>query len=118
MNISYDKSEFFVECDKELLSQVFINLIKNSIEALYDRKDPKISIVTDHINERTTVRITDNGTGINPEIMDDIFIPFYTTKKNGSGIGISLARQIIRMHQGKLSVRSDHTFGTEFKIEI
>jgi two-component system nitrogen regulation sensor histidine kinase NtrY len=99
--------DLVVAADINQLSQVIINLIFNSIEALKDTDMGmiKLSSCKDE-SGRIIIEITDNGPGISSEIMEDIFIPFFTTKENGSGIGLSLARQIMRLHNGTIHVRS------------
>lgn len=69
------------------------------------------------VGDKIELTVSDNGQGISPEAIDKIFIPFYSTKSNGSGIGLSLCRQIVVRHRGKISVQSDKT-GTHFKIEF
>ncbi len=93
--------------DSEQISQVIINLCKNSIEALKDIENGKISLqgkVSD--SGKTQIIITDNGPGIAEENIDKIFIPFFTTKESGSGVGLSLSRQIMQLHGGSLTARS------------
>ena len=93
--------------DKNQLEQVIINLVKNSIEAIENKSDGKITIVAlKTIDDKISIKITDNSKGIPPDIKEKIFLPFFTTKQNGSGIGLSLARQIIRMHGGNIEVES------------
>lgn len=93
--------------DEKLLNQVMINMLNNAIDALKDRKNKKISItVAESTMGRLKISISDNGKGISPDEIDKVFIPFYTTKENGSGIGLSLSRKIIRLHKGSISVIS------------
>jgi signal transduction histidine kinase len=89
------------------VEQVIINLIRNSMHALDGRKDPSIELKT-YYNKRgrVTIQVADNGTGILPEVLDKIFIPFFTTKQSGSGIGLSLSRQILRLHNGTITAHS------------
>jgi len=96
-----------IVADKKQIAQVLINLLKNSVEALKNQVDGKITLKGD-INKdgKVLVSVTDNGPGIPEDLMDKIFIPFFTTKENGSGIGLSLSRQIIQMHGGTLKVDS------------
>ena len=103
--------------DRDLISQVLINLIQNSIYAIADTKIKRIEIIGAR-NERgkTLIEVRDSGKGICPEIMDKIFIPFYTTRENGSGIGLSLTKQIIAMHNGSIRVRSKPGSETVFTI--
>ncbi|NOZ45793.1 MAG: ATP-binding protein [Chlorobi bacterium] len=94
--------------DVELIEQVLINLIKNAHHAIGSRKDGKIE-VNAQISERgrISIHVKDNGPGILKDVLDKIFIPFFTTKASGSGIGLSLSRQIVRMHGGTLTAHSD-----------
>lgn len=103
--------------DVDQLQQVLINLIKNALEAVRDQPQPLIDIqafLTD--NQRVSITIRDNGSGIEPEALEKIFIPFYTTKKTGSGIGLSLSRQILQQHNGNLVVSSQVGEGTTFSL--
>jgi two-component system nitrogen regulation sensor histidine kinase NtrY len=102
-----DPDSITVSADEQLIEQVIINLIRNSIHALENRKDPTIELKS-YYNKRgrVTMQVTDNGTGILPEVLDKIFIPFFTTKQSGSGIGLSLSRQILRLHNGTISAHS------------
>ncbi len=93
--------------DRKLIEQVLINLIKNSTEALKDSKHPKILLKAFNDREgRTTIQVADNGIGIPDDIRENIFVPFYSTKENGTGIGLSLVRQIILLHKGNIMVQS------------
>ncbi len=96
-----------VVADEKQIAQVLINLIKNAEEALKNQENGKISIKAE-INEngRSQISVTDNGAGIPNELLDKIFVPFFSTKENGSGIGLSLSRQIMQMHNGILKVES------------
>ncbi len=96
-----------ISADKKQISQVLINLIKNALEALQETVNGKIHIVGD-INEngRAEISVTDNGPGIPDDLADKIFIPFFTTKESGSGIGLSLSRQIMQLHGGILKMES------------
>ncbi len=106
-----------VTADRELIEMVLINLLKNSREALMDRDEPKIEMIARmDASQRVLLEIKDNGPGIIPEAQDRIFIPFYTTKKTGSGIGLALSRQIMQLHHGFLSVRSEPNVFTIFTI--
>jgi len=97
--------------DEQMMVQVIINLVKNASEASGTQVSNKgvqanIGVSAIHKGEITEIRVTDNGPGIDDEISDEIFIPFFTTKKNGSGIGLSYSRQILRAHGGSLICRS------------
>ncbi|MEQ8532410.1 MAG: ATP-binding protein, partial [Imperialibacter sp.] len=114
-----DDDEMTMIVDDELLEMVLINLVKNAIEVLKDQENAKV-IVRGYTNDqlRPVIEVEDNGPGIIPEAIDNIFIPFYTTKPTGSGIGLSLSRQIIHMHGGTLGVESEVGKKTVFKIEL
>ena len=101
--------------DPDLMDQVLINLLLNAVDAVKEKGSRQISLMASvNLNNRTLIEITDNGSGINQDIMDKIFMPFFTSKKNGSGIGLSLSRQIMQMHKGSLSVRSAPGKGATF----
>jgi len=105
--------------DQSLLEMVLINLIKNAFQAIGKSKDGKVYVSAfKNIENRVTINVKDNGAGIPPDIMDDIFIPFYTTKNEGSGIGLSLSRQIMRLHSGTITVSSDPDNGSVFSLEF
>ena len=99
--------------DDQLMEQVIINLIKNSSEALQNTENPKIEIEVKLSDRgRLVIYIIDNGEGILENVVDKIFIPFFTTKQDGSGIGLSLSRQILKLHGGSISVNSSPNKGT------
>jgi len=105
--------------DIELLDMVFINLIKNSMEALENIEEPQIRIrISRYEEERALIEVKDNGAGMTEEIISQIFIPFYTTKPKGSGIGLSLSNQIIRLHGGTIAADSKPGIGSIFSIII
>jgi two-component system nitrogen regulation sensor histidine kinase NtrY len=122
-NINYkskvEPKSMTIMADKELIEQVLINLIKNAFQA-FDEQTNRIVEVTATLSEksRPIIIVKDNGNGIDEEAMEKIFIPFFTTKKSGSGIGLSLSRQIMRKHQGTLSVKSKVDEGTEFQMKF
>lgn len=112
------QSQIQIYADENMLSQVLINLLKNSIQALTEQSEREIHIKV-YIQEMILfIKITDNGSGIPSNLLEDIFIPFFTTKKDGTGIGLSLSRQIIRMHGGELSVKSQPFHETSFIISL
>lgn len=108
-----------LKADFELIEQILINLVNNSIDALQGVENPKIHLYA-YINDKNqrVIQLTDNGKGIEPEVMDQIFIPFFTTKENGSGIGLSLSKQIMRLHKGNISVQSVKGEGTIFTLSF
>lgn len=105
--------------DVELIEQVIINLLKNGIEAAREVENPKIEIRAIKTNEgKTIIEVQDNGKGIKEDVLDKIFVPFFTTKKEGSGIGLSLSRQIMRLHKGNIEVNSVIGKGTVFTLSL
>lgn len=106
-----------IMADENLISQVLNNLMKNAIEALDGTNDSKIELASGK-NDRGQMEITikDNGPGIPPELINEIFVPFFTTRKNGNGIGLSLSRQIMRLHGGSLKVHSVPAKETVFTL--
>mgnify|MGYP000339802735 CR=1 FL=1 len=110
--------EITVHADEKLLSQVLINLLKNAMQALEGQADGKIRMEVGAEKNQLLIRVTDNGPGVPSDLMEDIFVPFFTTKATGSGIGLSLSRQIIRMHGGELSVASQPYRETCFTVSL
>lgn len=105
--------------DEKLLNQVMINILNNAMDALKDKDQKKITIgITENNLGRLKISITDNGKGIPPEELEKIFIPFYTTKEKGSGIGLSLSRKIMRLHRGSISVSSQPAEKTTFILSF
>jgi two-component system nitrogen regulation sensor histidine kinase NtrY len=118
MKVQVDPKNMIVQADEKLLGQVIINLVKNSIEAI-NHPGGEISInayIDPHYNR--VIQVIDNGVGIDLPAMESIFIPSYTTKENGSGIGLSISRQIIQMHDGTITVRSTPGVETVFEIVL
>ncbi len=106
-----------VTADPDLIDQVVINLMLNAIDAVKDTENPIISILAStNLNGRITIDFADNGYGIKPDIMDKIFMPFFTSKKEGSGIGLSLSRQIMHLHKGTITVKSKPGEGSVFSL--
>jgi nitrogen fixation/metabolism regulation signal transduction histidine kinase len=103
--------------DSMMIQQVLINLIKNAMEAVKESEEKSIMLSADSRNEKVIIRVRDNGKGIDDEDLEKVFIPFYTTKKKGSGIGLSLSKQIMRLHKGSIHFQSDDA-GTVFNIEF
>lgn len=94
--------------DKGMIEQVLINLMKNSIEAFTNITEPKIELCSFiDKNGKIQIKVIDNGKGIKEDLLHDIFIPFYTTKENGTGIGLSISRQIMKLHKGSINIYSE-----------
>lgn len=110
-------AELKILADPDLIDQVLINLLLNAIDATKEIEDPRISINASlNLNNRITIEIVDNGNGIKQDILDKIFMPFFTSKETGSGIGLSLSRQIMQMHKGSVTVRSKQNEGAIFTM--
>jgi len=107
-----------IRADRGLMEQVLINLIKNSMESFQDQSCPRITISCKRVESDVVLEIADNGAGIDSEILEDIFIPFFSTKSQGSGIGLSLVRQIIRLHGGDVRILSNPGDGTRVSLFI
>ncbi|MDH3648678.1 MAG: ATP-binding protein [Saprospiraceae bacterium] len=115
----YPQQPIATKLDPDLMEQVFINLVLNAIQALKDVAEPQLSLLISNGTEgNLEVQIQDNGPGIPEDVLSQIFIPFYTTREKGSGIGLSLSRQIINLHKGQIYVRSEEGLGTTFTIKL
>jgi signal transduction histidine kinase len=106
-----------IEADLEMIEQVIINLIQNALEAMQETSQPKITVIarkneSDHIQ----ISVSDNGAGISDEVLERIFLPYYSTKPNNSGIGLSLSQQIMMLHHGRLEVVSGLNRGATFNF--
>jgi nitrogen fixation/metabolism regulation signal transduction histidine kinase len=116
---SVDPPTLELTADRQLVEQVLINLVKNAIQAIAGIVDPEIRVEA-FIDNRAhaVIRVVDNGHGIVEEAMDKIFVPFFTTKKEGSGIGLSLSREIMRQHGGSISATSRPGERTVFRLRF
>lgn len=119
LDIILKNPEVCLQADVNLLEQVLINLLVNAIEAVKDIEEPLIVLSADlTINKKVILKIADNGTGIPEDVLDKIFIPFFSTKKSGSGIGLSLCKQIVMLHHGTIKVQSVKDKGTAFTMQF
>lgn len=109
-------SDIYIEGDEKQLSQVFLNLLKNSMQSLEGKTDGQIE-VTLEVTDKLYIKLLDNGRGIPMELQEKIFVPFFTTKTEGTGIGLSLCRQIIKRHGGNLYLQESGQERTLFVIE-
>jgi two-component system nitrogen regulation sensor histidine kinase NtrY len=116
-SVSVEPEQIQTTADEQLLEQVLINIIKNSIYALRGRQNAEIKLQAFYNRRgRFTVQVTDNGPGILPDVLEKIFIPFFTTKPSGSGIGLALSRQIMRLHNGTITAHSEPDKETVFTL--
>jgi signal transduction histidine kinase len=105
--------------DPDLMEQVLINLLLNAIDAVAGRENPRVTLLAFLSPDgKITITVEDNGIGIVEEALGKIFIPFFTTKKNGSGIGLSLSRQILRLHNATISAKSKPDEGSLFTLRF
>jgi signal transduction histidine kinase len=108
-----------IEADPNLLEQVLINLVVNAIEAVKEKEHPRITLSAEqNLNKKTYLKVADNGQGMPEEVVEKIFIPFFSTKKNGSGIGLSLCKQIMMLHRGNIQVQSVEGKGSVFVMQF
>ena len=120
-NIAFDviikDFELMIEGDMILIEQVLINLIINAIDAVQHQQNPKITLsVFQNNQQQVIIEVQDNGLGMSDELIDKIFVPFFTSKPNGSGIGLSLSKQIMALHKGAITVNSVERQGTAFRL--
>ena len=119
MDIILKDPSIALDIDASLIEQVLINLVLNAGEALKYQDAPRIILSAGYgENKKVYITVTDNGTGMAPEILDKIFVPFFTTKKNGNGIGLSLCKQIMMLHEGSLQVQTIEGEGTTFILRF
>ena len=110
------RSDFEVNIDEKLIAQVLINLLTNARHAVEEVENPSVSLKTYYDEAHKVIEIKDNGIGIDPDKIDQIFIPFFSTKEEGSGIGLSLSKQIMKKHKGDLQVKSEPGKGASFYL--
>ncbi len=116
LTITLPPPNLLIRADATQIEQVLLNLVKNAVESLDKTSHPVIRLDAAPDGPRVVIRISDNGPGIEPEALEQIFIPFYTTKKNGSGIGLSLSRQLMQLHGGQLTAESEPGRGSTFRL--
>ncbi|HYF33506.1 MAG TPA: HAMP domain-containing sensor histidine kinase [Chitinophagaceae bacterium] len=111
--------DLHIQADPDLIEQVLINLLVNAMEAVKDRPDARIVLSAAALSgNKVVLKVTDNGAGMSPEVVDKIFIPFFSTKKSGSGIGLSLCKQIMMLHKGNIQVQSVEGEGSAFTLQF
>lgn len=108
-----------IEADRELLMQVIINLLRNGAQAVSRAKDPSLSMAIIRLRSgKTKILIDDNGPGIPENIREDVFLPFFTTRSDGTGIGLALARQVILAHQGSIEIQDKKEAGMRICVVV
>jgi two-component system, NtrC family, nitrogen regulation sensor histidine kinase NtrY len=119
IRFTVSKSDIPLVVDPDLMEHVLINLLLNAIEALAETKEPRITMqASRNARGEVSISISDNGHGIDEATADKIFIPFFTTRKNGSGIGLALTRQILQLHHADIQFTSEVGKGSEFLIVL
>ncbi len=116
LETDFQSPQIVLSIDKTMLEQVLINLVKNAIQSMENTEEKRLLIKTGNNKDQTFIKITDTGSGIPEEERDKIFIPFYTTKENGTGIGLSLSRQIMQLHGGSIHYNPTPSSGSCFTL--
>lgn len=116
ISVHCEDVEISITMDERLIEQVLINLVKNALEALKEAEQPEITFSAERKGDEILLMVSDNGSGISPEQLDHIFIPFYSTREEGSGVGLSFAQHIMRLHGGRIQVCSHPGKGSEFQL--
>ncbi len=119
MEIVLKDTDLVLEADTNLIEQVMINLVVNAIDAVKDQDEKRITLSAYQApNRKIIIKVSDNGVGMPEEVVEKIFIPFFSTKKTGSGIGLSLCKQIMMLHHGNITVQSVEGKGTAFLLQF
>ncbi len=119
LHTAIDPRTLELTADPDLIEQVLINLMRNAVEALTGRSNARMDLSAKLDGRgRVVIRVQDNGPGILEDVQERIFIPFFTTKRDGSGIGLALSRQIMRVHRGTISVQSKPEEETVFTLRF
>lgn len=122
VEVNIDPEDTMLYADRALMSQVMVNLLKNATEALSEQEAVADRIITIHSSidseERIQIEVTNNGAAIPDEVAENIFTPFFTTKTDGSGIGLAVSRQILRLHGGSLRLKHNTDSRVTFAIVI
>ncbi|MGN6615722.1 MAG: sensor histidine kinase [Ilyomonas sp.] len=120
LDIILKDTDLQLEIDVNLVEQVLINLVVNAIDAVKDKEKPEIILtaVQNPGARKPVIKVADNGPGMEEDLLDKIFIPFFSTKKTGSGIGLSLCKQIMMLHKGNITVQSVVGEGTVFTLQF
>jgi two-component system nitrogen regulation sensor histidine kinase NtrY len=103
-----------IHADRKMIEQVLVNLVKNAIAAINKTQGGEVVLSAKLSDHGVIVKVQDNGEGIEEDLINQIFVPFFSTRKNGSGIGLSLSKNIMKMHEGDLKVQSQEGLGTSF----
>jgi signal transduction histidine kinase len=119
LSLKVDPPELEVEADRGLLEQAVINLLKNALDACRGGASPRVELACAAAEDQVTITVRDNGEGVPPDRLETIFVPFYTSRSGGSGIGLSLARQIAQAHGGQLTAcNNEDGGGATFEMSL
>ena len=110
--------DMMLSIDPALMNQVMLNLLRNALDAVATIPNPRVEVVISVSDTHPYLTVRDNGEGISEKVMENLFQPFYTTKEGGSGVGLSICRQIVRRHGGELTIRSRVGKGTDAVITL
>ncbi len=118
--IDFSEEDIQISIDKNAFKQVLINLIKNAIEAIEENSTHTgfITIRTEKDEQQVFIHIIDNGCGMSSDTINQLFTPFYTTKTNGTGIGLSVCKDIIDYYKGNISIVTDQNKGSKFTVAL
>ena len=116
LEVKTDNTSAVASIDRNLIEQVIINFITNATNAVKEKDEPHIILFSGTTDDSPYLTVADNGCGITPEIQEKMFIPFFSTKKSGTGIGLSLSREIVKMHNSNLKVQTKVSEGSAFTV--
>ena len=116
LEVIHTETSIELNIDYQLIEQVLINILKNALEVVENKENAKVKLETSAHGELVTVSISDNGAGITPEATEKIFMPFFSTKNRGSGIGLSLSKQIMQLHGGDIQLETELGKGATFRM--
>lgn len=116
VNISFSEDKTFIKLDPQLMEQVLMNLVKNAKQALSNTENPEITLSSRQFNGGAILEVKDNGPGIPADELEHIFMPFYSTREEGSGVGLSFAQHIMRLHGGRIHAISKEGKGCSFQL--
>ena len=119
VNLQLARSLDHVLVDRVQIQQVFLNLLRNAMESMQDAPRRELTVSTEPVpGDLIAVRVSDTGSGIDPNVMEKLFQPFVTTKKQGMGVGLSICRTIVEAHSGEISVEANPGGGTTFCVTL
>jgi len=118
LDIILKDTQLQLNLDASLIEQVLINLLLNAMEAVRDVPNPYIALSASANEGKPQIKVRDNGKGISPDLLDTVFIPFFTTRKTGSGVGLTLSKQIMLLHGGNILVTSEEGKGSVFTLQF